>query len=51
VPAISRWRVSLDVAAASVAMMASATGVFIWLFLWKSGSVGASSLRLIRSRG
>ena len=50
VPSISRWRVSVDVAAASLVMMASATVVFIWLFLWKGGSIVVSSLKEIRSR-
>jgi hypothetical protein len=31
IPFISRWRVSLDVAAASILMMFSATGVFVWM--------------------
>jgi hypothetical protein len=30
VPAISRWRVSVDAGTASVLMMLAATGVFIW---------------------
>ena len=51
VPAISRWRVSLDVAAASLLMMASATVLFVWLFLWKGVSVVMSSLRFMRPRG
>jgi hypothetical protein len=30
VPAISRWRVSLDAATASLLMMLAATGLFVW---------------------
>jgi hypothetical protein len=30
VPAISRWRVSLDAAAVSALMMVAATGFFLW---------------------
>jgi alginate O-acetyltransferase complex protein AlgI len=43
VPAISRWRVSLDVAATSILMMFSATGIFIW-------TAGALLVQAIRPR-
>jgi alginate O-acetyltransferase complex protein AlgI len=46
VRAISRWRVSLDVAAASLLMMATATAVFIW----QGAAIVLSSLRPTRPR-
>jgi alginate O-acetyltransferase complex protein AlgI len=46
VPAISRWRVSLDVAAASLLMMSSATVVFIGMLLLKGWLAVAGPLKL-----
>jgi hypothetical protein len=50
IPAISRWRVSLDVAAASLLMMMTATGLFVWLFACRGWSLTVESLRLLRPR-
>lgn len=54
IPAVSRWRVSVDVAAASLVMMFTATALFVWLFLvflWRGSLLAIGSLKLPRPRG